>query len=88
MFHNFDDSWPSPYVVGKTKYYNNSVFFSVEKDFLAQAGDPTNTGKVREALFLTLAVAIITLFARGESPYMDNYMAIKPGEDFLCLFLL
>eukprot|EP00930_Biecheleria_cincta_P046194 TRINITY_DN31865_c0_g1_i1.p1 TRINITY_DN31865_c0_g1~~TRINITY_DN31865_c0_g1_i1.p1 ORF type:complete len:433 (-),score=67.17 TRINITY_DN31865_c0_g1_i1:85-1359(-) len=29
----------------KMKYYNNCLFFSVQKDFIAQTGDPTNTGK-------------------------------------------
>lgn len=29
----------------KIKYYNNCTFFSVQKDYIAQSGDPTNTGK-------------------------------------------
>ncbi len=29
----------------KLKYYNNCLFFDVQKDFLAQSGDPDNTGK-------------------------------------------
>lgn len=29
----------------KMKYYNNCLFFSVQKDYIAQTGDPTNTGK-------------------------------------------
>jgi len=28
----------------KLKYYNNSLFHTVQKNFIAQAGDPTNTG--------------------------------------------
>ncbi len=28
----------------KLKYYHNSLFFDVQKDYLAIAGDPTNTG--------------------------------------------
>lgn len=28
----------------KLKYYNNCLFYSVERDYLAQTGDPTNTG--------------------------------------------
>jgi peptidyl-prolyl cis-trans isomerase-like 4 len=27
-----------------TKYYNNCVFFNVQKNFIVQTGDPTNTG--------------------------------------------
>ena len=33
----------------RRKYYNNCIFFSVEKDFIAQSGDPTNTGKGGES---------------------------------------
>lgn len=29
----------------KVKYYNNCLFYCVEKDFIAKSGDPTNTGK-------------------------------------------
>lgn len=35
----------TPNQLAKTKYYNNCVFFSVEKDFVVRTGDPTNTGK-------------------------------------------
>lgn len=34
----------------KLKYYNNCIFFSVQQDFIAQTGDPTNTGKGGESL--------------------------------------
>jgi peptidyl-prolyl cis-trans isomerase-like 4 len=29
----------------KMKHYNNCLFFNVQKDFMVQSGDPTNTGK-------------------------------------------
>ena len=28
----------------KVKYYNNTLVYDVQKDFIAQCGDPTNTG--------------------------------------------
>ena len=28
----------------KLKYYNNCLFYEVQKDYLVQSGDPTNTG--------------------------------------------
>ncbi len=28
----------------KLKYYNNCLFYEVQKDYLTQTGDPTNTG--------------------------------------------
>lgn len=27
------------------KYYNNNLFFNVQKNFIIQSGDPTGTGK-------------------------------------------
>ncbi|CAG9460831.1 unnamed protein product [Pedinophyceae sp. YPF-701] len=35
----------------KIKYYNNTIFHNVQKDFLVQAGDPTGTGKGGESVF-------------------------------------
>ena len=29
----------------KLKYYNNCLFYNVQKDFITESGDPTNTGK-------------------------------------------
>ena len=34
----------------RLKYYNNCIFFNVQKDFLIQAGDPTSTGKGGDSL--------------------------------------
>lgn len=28
----------------KLKYYNNCLFYDVQKDYLVQTGDPSNTG--------------------------------------------
>ena len=30
---------------------NNNIFFNVQRDFLAQTGDPTNTGKGGESAY-------------------------------------
>ncbi|KAK8803710.1 hypothetical protein WA158_001404 [Blastocystis sp. Blastoise] len=35
----------------KTKYYNNCLFFNVQKNFIAQTGDPTGTGKGGSSIF-------------------------------------
>eukprot|EP00741_Cyanophora_paradoxa_P006828 tig00001042_g6603.t1 len=37
--------------LAKIKYYNNCEFFKVEKDFIVQTGDPTNTGKGGESVY-------------------------------------
>jgi len=38
----------------KLKYYNDCKFFDVQRDFMAQTGDPTNTGQGGESLFSIL----------------------------------
>jgi len=35
----------------KIKYYNNCIFHSMQRDFVAQTGDPTNTGKGGESVY-------------------------------------
>lgn len=39
----------------KIKYYNNHLFYKVEKDFIAQTGDPTGTGKGGESIYQKLS---------------------------------
>lgn len=38
-------------VASRTKYYNNVLFHSVQKDFIVQTGDPTGTGKGGESVY-------------------------------------
>jgi len=47
----------------KRKYYNNCLFHSVEKEFIAQSGDPTNTGKGGESIFGLMQGAEFRFFA-------------------------
>ena len=35
----------------KIKYYNNVLFHNVTKDFVAQTGDPTGTGKGGDSIY-------------------------------------
>lgn len=35
----------------KIKYFNNLLFFNIQKDFIAQSGDPTNTGKEGKSIY-------------------------------------
>lgn len=35
----------------KIKYYNNNIFFDVQKNFLIQSGDPTGTGRGGESVY-------------------------------------
>lgn len=35
----------------KLKYYNNCLFYNVQRNFIAQSGDPTNTGKGGESVW-------------------------------------
>jgi len=38
----------------KVKYYNNCLIYSVQKDYIAETGDPTNTGTGGSAIFAKL----------------------------------
>ena len=35
----------------KLKYYNNVLFFNVQRDFIIQTGDPSGTGKGGTSVF-------------------------------------
>lgn len=35
----------------RIKYYNNSLFHNVQRDFIAQTGDPTGTGKGGDSIY-------------------------------------
>ena len=35
----------------KIKYYNNCLFYDVQKDFIVQTGDPTGSGKGGESIY-------------------------------------
>lgn len=35
----------------KIKYYNNCLFYNVQRNFIAQTGDPTNTGKGGDSIY-------------------------------------
>lgn len=45
---------PPPRTVPRLKYYNNTLFYNVQKDFLVQAGDPTGTGQGGDSVFARL----------------------------------
>jgi cyclophilin family peptidyl-prolyl cis-trans isomerase len=40
----------------RIKYYNNSLFHNVQRDFIAQTGDPTGTGKGGDSIYGCVAV--------------------------------
>ena len=39
----------------RIKYYNNCLFFNIQKNFIAQTGDPTNTGQGGHSIFHLLS---------------------------------
>uniref|UniRef100_A0A0K0FGC1 Peptidyl-prolyl cis-trans isomerase n=1 Tax=Strongyloides venezuelensis TaxID=75913 RepID=A0A0K0FGC1_STRVS len=47
----------------KAKYYNNCQFFSIQNNFIAQTGDPTNTGNGGECIY--------SLIGESNSRYME-----------------
>ncbi len=42
---------PHPCRLCKIKYYNNCLFYNVQRNFIAQSGDPTNSGKGGESIW-------------------------------------
>ena len=38
----------------KAKYYNNCLFHNVQRDFIAQTGDPTGTGRGGDSVYCML----------------------------------
>uniref|UniRef100_A0A0N4Z2C3 Peptidyl-prolyl cis-trans isomerase n=1 Tax=Parastrongyloides trichosuri TaxID=131310 RepID=A0A0N4Z2C3_PARTI len=47
----------------KIKYYNNCQFFNIQNNFIAQTGDPTNTGNDGECIF--------SLIGKSNTKYTD-----------------
>ena len=35
----------------KIKFYNNCLFYNVQRNFIAQSGDPTNSGKGGQSIW-------------------------------------
>jgi len=60
----------------KMKYYNNCLFHTVEKDFIAQTGDPTNTGKGGESIWGLLYGQQARFFEAEIHPSLSH---TKPG---------
>jgi peptidyl-prolyl cis-trans isomerase-like 4 len=56
----------------KVKYYNNVIFHSVEKAFLAQTGDPTGTGTGGESIYGRLYGAQAKYFTHETSPNITH----------------
>eukprot|EP00898_Chlorokybus_atmophyticus_P001898 jgi/Chlat1/2709/Chrsp180S08755 len=53
----------------KIKYYNNCLFHNVQKDFIAQTGDPTGTGKGGDSIYKFLY--------GDQAKYFDNELSKK-----------
>lgn len=70
----------------KVKYYNGVIFHSVEKDYLAQTGDPTGTGRggqsVNGIMFGLHSYALqqtvnVFIFSQQESKLGSSKMKLK-----------
>ena len=49
----------------KIKYYNNCLFFDVQRDFIMRTGDPTNTGKGGSSVYGARPSSAPEPFPRG-----------------------
>ncbi|RXG72398.1 Peptidyl-prolyl cis-trans isomerase-like 4 [Armadillidium vulgare] len=50
----------------KMKYYNFNLIFSIERDFIAQTGDPTGTGRGGKSIGNIIKGASVFHFTHGE----------------------
>lgn len=56
----------------KVKYYNNVLFHHVERDFIAQTGDPTGTGRGGTSIAGVLYGEQARFFEREIRPHMKH----------------
>lgn len=56
----------------KTKYYNCSLFYKIEKDFVAQVGDPTGTGRGGDSIYSHLYGEQGRFFEREFKPKLKH----------------
>lgn len=56
----------------KIKYYNYSLFFSVQRSFIAQSGDPTGTGEGGESVWGVLKGEDYRYFEAEVSPRLKH----------------
>ncbi len=56
----------------KIKYYNNCLFYNVEPNFIAQTGDPTNTGKGGDSIWGVLYGDQARFFDDEIRPHMKH----------------
>mmetsp|Transcript_57213 Transcript_57213/g.165796 ORF Transcript_57213/g.165796 Transcript_57213/m.165796 type:complete len:428 (-) Transcript_57213:29-1312(-) len=56
----------------KMKYYNNCLVYSVQKDFILQTGDPTNTGKGGASVFARLPAVARKYFEDEITPKLRH----------------
>ena len=54
----------------KVKYYNNTLVYDVQKDYIAQCGDPTNTGNGGTSIWGLVS-------GRPDKRYFDDELSAK-----------
>lgn len=59
----------------KMKYYNYTLFHSVQRNFVAQAGDPTGTGRGGESIYLYLYGEQAKFFSAKSQPKIKHVKA-------------
>ena len=74
----------------KLKYYNNCLFYNVQRNFIAQSGDPTNTGKGGESVWGVLygeqVRRVLRCVTVNDAPCMPGCAAVlrRPCLKALC----
>lgn len=62
------------------KYYNNCLFHSVQKDFIAQTGDPTGTGKGGQSIWNVVD-------KKNHSRFFESEIHPKLSHNKVCIYL-
>lgn len=63
---------PAPRRLCKLKYYNNCLFYNVQRNFLAQSGDPTNTGRGGDSVYGVLYGEQARFFEDEVRPHLKH----------------
>ena len=56
----------------KLKYYNNCLFYNVQRNFLVQSGDPTNTGRGGDSVYGVLYGEQARFFEDEVRPHLKH----------------
>lgn len=72
----------------KIKYYNNCIFYNVQQNFIAQTGDPTNTGRGGDSIWGVLYGEQARFFEDEIRPHLKHKKKGVVGMASECLVFM